>query len=201
MKTRGKWVVIITAGAAVLVIVLPAVLLRRQVLEEWYIWRLGSSQEKVRLEAIERLGELTSVRAIPHLWKLVPRDRALFDSDEASALTSAIDKIGRPGVPTFIQVARGGSNLDRFFALDYILLIGPSGEDLPFLMESLNVEPRKPWSRAVIGKSAIILGKIGQVAHPATPDLEKVAVHGEDDSVRSAATQALELIRAAPRGQ
>jgi HEAT repeat protein len=169
MKARGKRVAFLTAVGALLVLGVAGVLLRKEVVEQWYIWRLGSSQEKVRLEAIDRLGDLRSARSVPGLLKLAPRMLPDIYSPEAKSFDQAVVKIGRPAVPALLQHARVGSLWDRSHVLDLLWAIGPNADDLPFLIQSLETDLHDPWMDLCKLRAAELLGRLGPAAHPAIP--------------------------------
>ena len=70
MRNRGRRIAISATILGGLTMVCAAVALRDRAWEEWWIWKLGSKDLSVRKLACERLGEIGSARAIPHLLEL-----------------------------------------------------------------------------------------------------------------------------------
>ena len=71
----GKRLAIISGVAATVVVIAASLLFKEQLVEQWYIFRLGSSDDVTRLAAVDKLGEMKSVRAIPTLIRLFEDDR------------------------------------------------------------------------------------------------------------------------------
>ena len=75
MGTRtGRRIAIVTILVVGIVVMSVGVASRRAIVEQWYISRLGSDDEATRLHAANRLAELRSVRAVPHLLELIEKD-------------------------------------------------------------------------------------------------------------------------------
>jgi hypothetical protein len=70
MAQRGKYVAVSAAGVGLLVLLLGAFLARTRLLEEWWLYKLGSRDEAERNRAIEKLGELGSTRAVRRFLEL-----------------------------------------------------------------------------------------------------------------------------------
>lgn len=64
---RGKAIALWSAGAAVVVMIAGGLALRQRILEEWFIFKLGSDEWEVSYHAAKRLGRMESVRAVPYL--------------------------------------------------------------------------------------------------------------------------------------
>ncbi|MBI4604032.1 MAG: HEAT repeat domain-containing protein [Planctomycetes bacterium] len=67
VRSRGRRAAWVAAGAGVIVVLAGTPVLKRWVEEEWWIHELDSEDGDARKRAAERLGEMRSWRAVPHL--------------------------------------------------------------------------------------------------------------------------------------
>ena len=70
-RASKKVIVVLVAVLSVVVLVAAAFALKRPILEQWYLWELDSEDEQERKSAAEKLGEMGSVRAVPHLIQAI----------------------------------------------------------------------------------------------------------------------------------
>ncbi len=64
VKRRGKSIAISTAVIGVVVLVAAGIVSKDRIIEDWYIWRLEKGSEEAQVAAVERLGNMKSVRAM-----------------------------------------------------------------------------------------------------------------------------------------
>ncbi len=67
---RGRTVALATAALGTAVLAGTAIASREWIAETWWIYRLDSSDPEKQLQAVQKLGEMRSRRAIPALVKL-----------------------------------------------------------------------------------------------------------------------------------
>ena len=117
---------VVVVGA--MVIVWAGIAFEEKLVEQWYLWKLDSGEEKEQELAAEKLGQMRSSRAIPRLVEILRRapkhqgaarsvafspegSLALWDAATGELLTTighgvrshysfkALVRIGRPAVP------------------------------------------------------------------------------------------------------
>lgn len=72
---RGKRIALLAGTVAVIALAVAVLASWDRLREEWYIWRVSSTDLKVSREAAEALGSLRSVRAIPELVRLLEEEK------------------------------------------------------------------------------------------------------------------------------
>ena len=79
MTPRGRRIALAALALGLLTLAGAGFACRGWMVEEWWLWKLGSRHEEERQTAAKRLGELKSVRAIPNLLSAVgERQRDFF---------------------------------------------------------------------------------------------------------------------------
>ena len=80
--------------------------------EQYYIHRLASSDETIRVEAVDRLSWLKSAKAVPLLSNRLISLQDTVDPTgmidgrlEAGHISSALQEIGRPAIPALLKIA------------------------------------------------------------------------------------------------
>lgn len=71
VNQRGKVIALSTVAEGLVVLVAA----KDWIVEEWYIHNLESTEEKVRLRAVDALADVKSVRAVPHLIRLLANEK------------------------------------------------------------------------------------------------------------------------------
>ena len=75
MKRKGKTIALSTAAVGVVVLVAVAFVSRDWVVQQYYIHRLQSTDDETRLRAVEALAIARSVLAVPHLIRLLEKEK------------------------------------------------------------------------------------------------------------------------------
>ncbi len=75
VNRRGRTVAISTAAVGVVLLVAAGYDAKDWIWEEWYIHNLESTEETVRLRAVDALADMKSVRAVPHLIRLLANEK------------------------------------------------------------------------------------------------------------------------------
>jgi hypothetical protein len=75
MNCRRRSVALATAVVGVVVLVVAGFVGKGWIEERYYIQNLSSTDEAVRLRAVDALADAKSVRAVPHLIRLLSRER------------------------------------------------------------------------------------------------------------------------------
>jgi hypothetical protein len=131
---RGKVVSWSCLVGGVVVLGLCLFAFRERILEEWYIYRLGSDDQAVRLVAAEWLGEKKSLRAVPKLVGLICGD----EREQAFRM-----------LPTRRSGETGWRRRRLFTPLAYSLyLIGPNA--MPLVKQALPAHARTESNRNVL---------------------------------------------------
>ncbi len=73
MNVRGRRVAIGVVVVGAMVIVWAGIAFEEKLVEQWYLWKLDSPEEKERELAAEKLGQMRSRRAIPRLVEILRR--------------------------------------------------------------------------------------------------------------------------------
>jgi HEAT repeat protein len=121
LRNRRQRVVVAASVAAAIVVLLGLLAAARGlVVEEWYLWRLGSGDVRTRQEAAARLGELRSSRAVPLLFERLLQQAANarpgFESDAVSPYQNALVMIGAPTLPRLAERLLNGQSAVRMWA-------------------------------------------------------------------------------------
>jgi hypothetical protein len=75
MRTgRGRTIALLSALAGLASVAAAAVVGKEAFVERYYLLRLGSADEAVRLEAADELAEMKSLAAVPHLMRIIMSD-------------------------------------------------------------------------------------------------------------------------------
>jgi hypothetical protein len=107
---------------------------RGLVVEEWYLWRLGSGDVRARQEAAARLGELRSSRAVPLLFERLVREATTapprsrwydksvdpFEATTAKTYREALVAIGEPAAARLAERLRNGEARVQLWAADVL---------------------------------------------------------------------------------
>ena len=230
IASRGRTTAIAAAVVTIVVILAGIVACHGYLLETYFIWKLDSKDQRVRRMAHSWLGEHKSVRAVPHLMRIL-RSYEEIDPDAASATT--LRAIGPPAVPALAEALRDPSFELRHEIARILRRMGPQAKDaVPALAEALGVK-----GGVLRKKAAEALWAMGPEARGAVPalirglrvdnrgpgeDLFQIAcsralgsmgsdareaipaleerTRDEDPGVRDAAAQALEHIRSGKPG-
>jgi len=111
MARRGKRVALWCVGVGMVVLGGLTVVCRERIAEEWYLWRLKKGNEEEQLQAMSRLADMRSSRAIPELLELsfpeieeAIRFIAAHDHGEFPASAKAILRMGSDAVPVLLRV-------------------------------------------------------------------------------------------------
>jgi HEAT repeat protein len=153
-KLRGGRLTIALAVLAAMTIAACGVAFRDYFLERWYIARLDSPEPEMRNLAIRKLGEMRSVRALPHLRTLF-LDRGKNGKRIAGPCMKALGSIGPPAIPIAEEALASPDVLVR--ASGIMLLIGMSREEahrravVPILLRQL--DSRDKYVRSLAGLS------------------------------------------------
>ncbi len=70
-RPSNKLIVSGVAVVGIVVLVAAAFSLKPVILEQWYIWKLESEDKAIRVAAAEKLADIGSVRAVPHLIQAI----------------------------------------------------------------------------------------------------------------------------------
>jgi|SRR5882762_10111875 len=120
-SVRGKRLVVALAFLTLSAGSLCVIAARSWLLESWYIPRLRSPDESTRLHAAERLGEMKSLRAAPHLIHAIEaeaREAARFTPDSEDVCVSltpllfALYSIGPAALPCLRNALEDEPGLD-----------------------------------------------------------------------------------------
>ena len=99
-STNVKRVGLVALGSLASLVILFA--LRTPVLEQWYLWKLDTTDETSREFAAHRLGQLKSARAIPRLVEIVEGQG--FGASPDHYGLRALAAIGKPAVPSLVRI-------------------------------------------------------------------------------------------------
>ncbi len=91
MKVRGRRVTIGVVVAGAMVIVWAGIASEEKLVEQWYLWKLDSAEEKEQELAAEKLGQMKSRRAIPWLVEILRR----ASKDQGAVQSVAFSPEGR----------------------------------------------------------------------------------------------------------
>ena len=145
MKPRHDKVVASTTLALALVVVassFPA--LKRLALEHWYIRQLESAESSRRLEAVGKLAEMRSTRAVLPLLRAMHRT---WNSSRHSCWTrppaswegnrfrEALETIGKAGIPAMVTVLGRGEETVREAAIALESMGAEAESAVPALVE------------------------------------------------------------------
>jgi HEAT repeat protein len=170
--------VVAMAGAAASAVAL-AVLQQDRVREEWYLWRLGSSDEETSETAARRLAELGVVRAIPRLVEIVRghggQEGEPFHRRKPPHAIRALESLEGPSAVPFLGPFSRDHDPDaRSWALWALSRVGPGGvAAIGDALRDPNVDVRSDAANS--------LSRLGMDAEPAVASL--VFALG-DESVR-----------------
>src|SRR5437870_899184 len=88
MRPRGKTIALSTVAVGVVVLVAVAFVSRDWVVQQYYIHRLQSTDDETRLRAVEALAIARSVLAVPHLIRLLEKEKREMVLQEGSTHAS-----------------------------------------------------------------------------------------------------------------
>ncbi len=162
-----------------------AVALKDAAREEWWIWKLRSKDLEERKFAAERLGEVGSARAIPHileLWREVD-DREFrfyqrpslqcanieFDPDLPEYAEPTLFKLGSKAPDRIIRGLDDRSEYVRLASARTLLMNGPPANAIPALTRTFQ-EHRFLESRSF---AALALLKLGPAARSTCREANK----------------------------
>jgi HEAT repeat protein len=114
-RARGRRAALIAALCAAAVIVAAIIAGRDLILEQWWIWRLGSRDEATWRAAAERLGEMRSVRAAPALVGLYVRE-SIAGRDGEAFTRHVLVRIGPKAIAALVKSVEDGKSLIDFVA-------------------------------------------------------------------------------------
>ena len=221
MPGKGRHVTHLTISLGVLVLLVAGYAFKDKALEQWYLWKLASKGESEKQIAVEELGKMGSVRAIPMLIELF---RLRPDAPKLRyAAVDALCGIGQPAVPALNKALDDENEEVRMFAAFTLGQVGQrvSAEGaIPLLIETLKdkdleVRMNAAWALGVIRareavpaltemlrdqhigdrrSAAQALGYIGIGAKDAVPALT-VTLEDEDTFMREYAAEALKKIQ------
>jgi len=97
-RSRGRSIALASACASVALVAAGTWVSRGSLLETWYIHRLGSDREDARLAAAEKLGEMSSLRALPRLLKAIRKE----DREHVAVTPWTSDPSGAPIKPQVV---------------------------------------------------------------------------------------------------
>jgi HEAT repeat protein len=188
---RGKAVMLWTAGAGVAVLLALVWVLRRPILEEWYLLRLRSESEETRKLAAARLGELESVRAVPRLLEILRKEAKEADRDEEKHYAvRALLRIGIPALPRVLdalQDAESASEDSLDSLLEIVEAFGPAA--FPVLLRAVN-DKNETVTEFALFRVALYLQAF-RVREQVTGYLSRLGVRGPPDEEGEGLSEAL----------
>ena len=122
MATRRGKLVALSSG--IVALTLAAILPNDRLWEEYYLRRLQSADEEVRLHAAESLGDLKSLRAVPALPQLIaedPRECVLTNGPDPTGLTPMCFALYRIGPEALSYLKRLEHPKGTLFLLPLVL--------------------------------------------------------------------------------
>src|SRR5437870_12263112 len=122
MRPRGKTIALSTATVGVMVLVAVAFVSRDWVVQQYYIHRLQSTDDETRLRAVEALASARSVLAVPHLMRLLEKEkREMVLHWETGETTNVSLEYGTAMTPVAYALYRIGKGaLPRIFEEEQI---------------------------------------------------------------------------------
>jgi hypothetical protein len=118
----GRGTALTTFAVAALFFVGGSLALRRRLAEEWWLLRLGSSDDAVREIALERLGEVGSTRCVPRIRAVLAAEESHCTSHRA---LDALCNIGRISTATLGHASREWTGMQGMAANAVVALLGP----------------------------------------------------------------------------
>ena len=174
-KLAAVWVM--TGGIAVLAG--AGVALRRPALEQWCLWKLESGDPDEMHDAVRKLGELRSARAVPRLLDRIRMeeggDKPPFGPQGLWAFVLSLAAIDAAAVPALIRGLEDEDDWVRQVSAHALGEIGPPArEAVPALLRLATDDSR--YEEAVAARA---LGRIGDRAEEVVPVLvEMLEEHG-----------------------
>ena len=111
--TKSKRLSHLTTALGVLVLAIAGYVFKDVAVEQWYIWQLGSDNEEQRKAAVEKLAEINSLRAVPHLLRMLGEHKE-YSSDGTQVLFLPSINLGAvPSIPAFGALLRIDDALPR----------------------------------------------------------------------------------------
>ncbi len=157
-RPNKKAIVVSVVLVGIAVFVASGFALRRPILEQWYLWKLGSEIEEDRRLAAEKLGGMKSVKAVPGLIGIL-REYVTEGQQGGRHYVECLQKIGTPAVPAIVESLR--EDEDNEIGPSFAALLGEFGPKaegaIDALIQVLSDENKSPNTR---GHSAIALSRI-----------------------------------------
>ncbi len=173
--SREKRFTILVVAAGLLVMAGSIPIIFQQILAQWYLWKLESTDEEARRTAAEKLGQLRSTRAVQPRARILRQEAGKPPPLHYSA--KALAEIGFAAVPALVQALEDPDRNDSDYAAGEALLqIGSPA--IPELLEA----HRDPSSR-VYNAASGILARMGPLAEP---HLQDTLRNGSVEAVRFA---------------
>ena len=102
MKAKGREIAVMTASVGVLTLAFAAFFARKRIAEEYWLWRLSRvSSDEAKVKAIDKLGDLHSMRAVPIIMdtlnRMASRGVLLQSKLVTDAAFRSLDAIGELG--------------------------------------------------------------------------------------------------------
>ena len=175
---------IVTGGVGMAVLAIACFVAKDKLVEQWYLWKLRSGDEHEQRTAVQHLGELRSVAAVPELLALFrTKNRSRSFSPDDQHLRRALVKIGEPAVPGLIELSRDHRSSVRSAAWSVVGSMGPAA--VPHLAETLEQEDETLRAKALLD-----LGGLDSRIGALVPRLVE-AYADESPEVRAAALSAI----------
>ncbi len=71
MTGKGKRLTHLTISLGIVVLLVAGYAFKDKAVEQWYIWKLESEDEAIRVAAADKLADIGSVKAVPHLIQAI----------------------------------------------------------------------------------------------------------------------------------
>jgi hypothetical protein len=153
---RGRTAMLLTGAAAALLLAVLAVTGRPFIIEQWHLWRLGSSDPKTRAEALAYLTDRESEAAVGRLVELIAASLEKPMVGDGSNWIELMEEDGKDQEVTTLWHRTYGSAIP--------FLTGPDAVR-PLRLKLRSVEPKERVT------AAYLLGRAGPTAIKACEDL------------------------------
>ena len=96
MRRRGKAIALTATTLGLAVLVGAGIAAKDRIAEEWWIYKLRTGDEEEKKEAAQKLGEMPSLRSIPHLAVFLSQSPRV-DSGRSGVPVRSIEMAGPHG--------------------------------------------------------------------------------------------------------
>ena len=184
-KTMALW----TVGLALALLAVSLLVFKKQLVEEYFLWKLSSEDRDERIAAMQRLGEMRSERAISAFIDEMKEGGTSF----APPLVKALSAIGPKAVDPLAEIVKDKDlhEVIRKWAINALNGIGPEAKSASEELIAISGEQDFPFRVFAI----LALAAIDPTSPKTVGALRRLSTD-HDPQVREAAEDALKRIEA-----